>query len=382
MNRYMYIGLSGIALLIAGFLIYKKIKAQVIDFKAEKITPRVSLVLVVKNNEKILRYAMSRMLRERKDIEEILIMDLGSIDSTLDIIREFMEKDLRVKFLKITHRTITENYFSIIRGQVHGESILVLDLYKLGTENPNVYVPDLFKPLNQVLVKEVPKSDSRIDGSKLLYLDEHERKKNSYVIKEYIVDPIYKIHSSMEKLLGEIKEEDSSLREQTIDVQQYLHRTMKDLNMLLHLISPIENIEGNLDENIIDMFKIYGEEHRISVKCKVLGSRKEFKDSINILILEVIQDLLYTVIQYNLSSNIEVFERYGNRHYNLLFKYDCICDEKALLSPESGLSYYVLHSIQNRLSLVGGKMRIRIKPQWKVNIFIQLPMESATLLKN
>lgn len=380
MDVNLSITLSGVlVVIIIGLVIFKVRKNQVYSLKNEKVRPKVSLVLVVKNNEKILKNAVSVIIKERKDIEEILVMDLGSIDGTIEIIRELMEKDSRIKLLEIVNTIITENYFSIIRGQVHGEAVLVLDLYKLGVDNPNVYVPNLFKPLDDVLTDKIERVDERIDGNQLLYLDKQEREKNRYILKEYVTNPLMNIHIGMEKLLELMESGDSSIREQGVEIKNYIENTINELDKALKLMSPIRDEEETSEENLISLFKSYGEEHRVSINYKILGTRVKLRGSISDLIKEITENLLYTVIQYNLSSDIDVLERYSRNSYELLFKYQCICDEKTLLDKDNGLSHYVIHSLQNKLNLVGGRIRIRVKPQWMVNILIQLPLDNTTL---
>lgn len=58
----------------------------------------ISVMLVVYNGERYIRTAIESVINQTHKDFELLIVDDGSIDNTLSIIKEYAEKDMRIKF--------------------------------------------------------------------------------------------------------------------------------------------------------------------------------------------------------------------------------------------------------------------------------------------
>ena len=133
------------------FLAYKIKHVKRYKLEGEKIKPKVSIVILVKNNQKLLEHVIKILSSQPKNIDEIIILDMGSIDNSLKVAKEAEKLDSRVKFYSIDNSIIEENYLKTIQNYVNGEIHFILDLYKIELRNPNVYVPDLFKHLDTTL---------------------------------------------------------------------------------------------------------------------------------------------------------------------------------------------------------------------------------------
>lgn len=93
----------------------------------KKEAPKISLVITLHNQDKYIKYIYSSIQRQEiKDIE-ILFVDDASIDNTTVIIKDLMERDKRIIYLRnnITKRA----FYSRNRGisEAKGEYILVID---------------------------------------------------------------------------------------------------------------------------------------------------------------------------------------------------------------------------------------------------------------
>ena len=62
-------------------------------------TPKVSVVVPVYNVEKYLRQCLDSLVNQTLKEIEIICVDDGSVDSSKEIIREYIQKDQRVKLI-------------------------------------------------------------------------------------------------------------------------------------------------------------------------------------------------------------------------------------------------------------------------------------------
>lgn len=63
------------------------------------MNPKVSVIMPVYNGEKFLREAIQSVLNQTFSDFELIIVNDGSIDNSLDIIKEYAEKDSRIKII-------------------------------------------------------------------------------------------------------------------------------------------------------------------------------------------------------------------------------------------------------------------------------------------
>lgn len=352
-------------------------KTKQYRLQKKKINHKTSVVFVTKNNEKLIQYAIKVLQENHKDIDEYVILDLSSVDKTMEVARMTLPKD-KSKIVDISRLTLTKNYFDIVSDHISGELVFLLDLHKINTENPNVYVPDLFKPLNTVLKKGLINNDTRIDGVKLLLFDKTEREKNSYILQEYIGEILSNVHMQIEAHTKKFHNDPDKMKQQLEELQKYIGKSTKNISKISRLIGNVDFSDNNLTDNMLNIFNDYSRDYNISVNYAVVGNEKEFVSPINELIAEITQDLLYTIVNYNLTSGIDVKAYYKNNKFQLLLKYDSSISVAELTSSDSGLSYYVLNSIQNRLNLLGGGLKITIIKD-KIAIIVNLPITESIL---
>lgn len=360
------------------FLAYKIKHVKRYKLEGEKIKPKVSIVILVKNNQKLLEHVIKILSSQPKNIDEIIILDMGSIDNSLKVAKEAEKLDSRVKFYSIDNSIIEENYLKTIQNYVNGEIHFILDLYKIELRNPNVYVPDLFKHLDTTLTSEISSVDDRIDGTKLLDFDTLEREKNSYVIKENIVEVLSNIRMMLETYSKKASENSEEVRKQIEELLKYMDNSIKNLVMLTGLMGTVEFSKEELNNNILAIFKDYSQSHKVTIDYKVTGTERRFKDSINQLILRIIEELLYIVVQHNLITDIFVLANYKHKLFEIEFKFTENKNKASILSVDNKLSYYVLQSIQNNLKLINGKINIKTKPNGVVKLIVQVPIDEIT----
>lgn len=360
------------------FLAYKIKHVKRYKLEGEKIKPKVSIVILVKNNQKLLEHVIKILSSQPKNIDEIIILDMGSIDNSLKVAKEAEKLDSRVKFYSIDNSIIEENYLKTIQNYVNGEIHFILDLYKIELGNPNVYVPDLFKHLDTTLTSEISSVDDRIDGTKLLDFDTLEREKNSYVIKENIVEVLSNIRMMLETYSKKASENSEEVRKQIEELLKYMDNSIKNLVMLTGLMGTVEFSKEELNNNILAIFKDYSQSHKVTIDYKVTGTERRFKDSINQLILRIIEELLYIVVQHNLITDIFVLANYKHKLFEIEFKFTENKNKASILSVDNKLSYYVLQSIQNNLKLINGKINIKTKPNGVVKLIVQVPIDEIT----
>ncbi len=360
------------------FVAYKIKHVKRYKLEGEKIKPKVSIVILVKNNQKLLEHVIKILSSQPKNIDEIIILDMGSIDNSLKVAKEAEKLDSRVKFYSIDNSIIEENYLKTIQNYVNGEIHFILDLYKIELRNPNVYVPDLFKHLDTTLTSEISSVDDRIDGTKLLDFDTLEREKNSYVIKENIVEVLSNIRMMLETYSKKASENSEEVRKQIEELLKYMDNSIKNLVLLTSLMGTVEFSKEELNNNILAIFKDYSQSHKVTIDYKVSGTERHFKDSINQLILRIIEELLYIVVQHNLITDIFVLANYKHKLFEIEFKFTENKNRASILSVDNKLSYYVLQSIQNNLKLINGKINIKTKPNGVVKLIVQVPIDEIT----
>lgn len=373
----LYIILSvGSLLTIYGiyFFLYRKLRGQGIHFSAERIKPTVSVVLIVRNNEALIKPVLKRSLELNAETE-IIVFDLGSIDKTVKLAKEALSTCANATIVTLGKRSAWENVRTLFPRYVSGDCIFLIDLNRIGMENPNVYVPDLFKqPLN-VNSKGLPKPDARIDGVNLLTFDHDEREKNGYVLTEHIVEALSNVSMRLETLESKTSK---SIKEELNLLNHYIDQKTRDVTLLTRLVGPVQIDKGNFNDQVISVLKNYGLSTGISIDYKVMGMVQELKIPVNLLIISFMQDLLYVMVQVNLATKVSVNCRYSNRKLSYIFRYEFSGSES--LRQENTLSAYVLRSMQNRMNIIGGNLRIKEHAKGGTVILVQLPLDSTTCL--
>ncbi|MCX7902880.1 MAG: hypothetical protein N2486_00060 [Caloramator sp.] len=353
---YTLLILFGIVLFLRIFF-YKKY-----NFKASKMKPKLTLAILTKNNEKLLDTVLNYDI---SFFDEVYVFDIGSIDNTLVVAKEHMKKNKRIIVKDIKRASMYNDYYSIIGNSLKSDSVLLLNLISIDKQNPHVYVPDIFKPINEFSHKAKMKLDSRINGIFLLEYDLLERQKNNLILKEYIQRALINIKESL-KVNSKYGERNEEI--------YYIEKVIHDIDLLIRLMGITVNNDGELDDNLANILKEYSEKNRVLINFKIIGKTRYFNETINNLILQILQELLYTVFHFNYSIYLDIYERYG-KNYFLMLKFDWIGNFDDFINNKNTLSYYVLQSIQNRLNLISGNLKIKNKGN-KLIILIEIPIKN------
>lgn len=356
------------------FMFYRLRRAKQFSFLAHESGIQISLVIICKNNQKLLEHIAKTLIKTGDDFNQIILLDMGSIDETIEVASNLLPKD-KTTILNISAKIISENYMKIIGRYATGELALIWDLNRISMKNPNYYIPNLIIPLDTVRKTRYLQPDPRIDGCKLLYLDSFEKRKNAHLFHEHIMVTMSNIRMRIEAYQENIFTQTGEWEEQAKDLLQYIDLSSNKLVILSALIGSRTFSGETLHENILRIVKEFTYSHNVSINYRLLGQPKVFKQPINDLILAVTQDILFSIIQCNLTNAIDIYTKYNRKKFQMFFKYENKGEE--LLKADNDLNYYVLTSIQNRLNLLGGCIRIHSKRE-KTVISIWLPIDQST----
>ncbi len=133
------------------FVRYKKereraISSSVTSFAVPKVKGLVSVVLPVFNGERVLRESIQSVLsQDYKNIELILVND-GSVDSTLEIMEEFKNKDSRIKVINQENKKLP-TALSVGFREAKGE-------FFTWTSADNIMLPHCIKTMVEDLTKK------------------------------------------------------------------------------------------------------------------------------------------------------------------------------------------------------------------------------------
>ena len=237
---------------------------------SKKITPIVSVVMPVYNCSLYLAEAIESILSQTFSDFEFIIIDDGSIDGSLDIIRSFSKIDTRIRVLE--NKVNKGIFFSRNIGLVEscGKYIAVMD-------SDDISLPTRFE--KQVNYLEIyPEID--VLGTQKINIDEEGRKSQP---SKYFLSPSlvnwgllfgYSLcHSSL------------MLRKDIIDEGGFRYHTeqvAQDFDLLIRLSS--EYKIANLPESLL-LFRIHG--NNISIRKR-----------------ELQQQIAYEIIQSNIQNKI------------------------------------------------------------------------------
>jgi hypothetical protein len=360
-------------ILIAVINTFKINSGKTMFFKNPKVTLGTSLVFIVRNNQKLLNACLKNVKLSNRHITEIVVMDMGSIDNTLDVAKDFKKDDINLKIYKLDNVNPNNDCFNMVKNCTTNEQILIIDLNKIQSVNPNIYVPDIFKSINVSLVKGSAKNESRINGIRLLDFDFLEREKNSLILKEYVMEAFNNIRMQIE-ILTRIEDKcTKDLDNKLLQLNEYIDSTISKTSPLLNLIGSTKQYEDNLIDNLVQILKDYSNRTGISIDYKILGKESDLESSLAILLLSIVQDLLNFLLQSNSIDYIKIMSKFSNNKFRLVLKYNCMEYISNLESDRYTLRYLILQSIQNRLNLVNGDLRIKVGNNNEVTLFIQFP---------
>lgn len=218
------------------------------------------------------------------------------------------------------------------------------------------------------------KKNPQINQMKLLDFDVVEREKNQHVLKNYVIEKLWNV-----RVLIESMEEESKQAETPVDLgllKGYVEKTIKDITLLVRLLGAVKLPSAELKENLLSVFKAYGQSHRVSMRFKIRGRERKLKQIVEVLMVGITSDLMYIIVQQHSSVSMEAFLNYRHKQLMLILKYK---DGGSWRLAEGDLSYCILRSIENRLSLVGGQLRVKTKLKTgKATCLIQMPLDQTT----
>lgn len=101
-----------------------------------KNKPLVSVIMPVYNGEKYLREAIKSILNQTYKNFELLIIDDGSKDKSIEIIEEYKKKDKRIRFFKNKkNRGTFKNYNYLIKNFAKGKYIAIQEQDDVSLKN-------------------------------------------------------------------------------------------------------------------------------------------------------------------------------------------------------------------------------------------------------
>lgn len=354
--------------------IYKKLRREKTFLKSVKMEPSVSLVFIVRNNQKLLEQSLNNIPSINKNITEVIVIDIGSIDNTIKVINNYNANNIEKKIYIVDSSIENNNCFDILRAHVSNEEVLIIDLNRIEKTNPSVYIPDIFRPIGARGIDKSKKYDDRIDGVKLLSFDFLEREKNSYILKEYIIEALNNIHMQIELLTNKNFDSPGAFTKKLNDVNEYIDITIKKTGHLINLIGTTKFYENNLKEGMAQLLKDYSQSAGVTINYKVSGNENNVIEPVQLLLLCIMQDLFSFILQGNKLKDMDVILACRKKELKLLVKYHSIENTKNIIYEKATLSHFVLQSIQNRLNLISGNMRIKIDKNNSVKLFIKIPM--------
>ncbi|MDR0676778.1 MAG: glycosyltransferase [Elusimicrobiota bacterium] len=152
--------------------------------------PKISIIIPVYNTEKYLRQCLNSVINQTlKDIEIICIND-GSTDNSLEILKEYSQKDSRIKVISkknsghghtmnIGLDNATGEYIGIVESDDYISINMYEELYKLSNDNIDVVKSSFYKYYDTPNVKKI----ENVSWSKKAILPD----KNPFNINDYPV---------------------------------------------------------------------------------------------------------------------------------------------------------------------------------------------------
>src|SRR6478736_1009903 len=111
--------------------------------------PKVSVVMAVYNGEKYIKDQLNSILSQIDDSTEVIISDNGSIDNTLEIIKEF--KDPRIKLYQNEEYKGSAFNFEFGLKKASGNIIFLSDQDDVWLENKVTVVKEYLKRYDLII---------------------------------------------------------------------------------------------------------------------------------------------------------------------------------------------------------------------------------------
>ena len=139
-------------------------KAEILIQNKINYTPKVSVIIPVYNVEEYLRECLDSVVNQTLKEIEIICVDDGSTDNSLEILKEYAKKDNRITVISRENRGV---------GYSRNEGISVSKGEFIAFMDPDDYYPDL-SVLNTMFNKAI-EHKVKICGGSLIVYDEHRK---------------------------------------------------------------------------------------------------------------------------------------------------------------------------------------------------------------
>lgn len=139
-------------------------KAEILIQNKINYTPKVSVIIPVYNVEEYLRECLDSVVNQTLKEIEIICVDDGSTDNSLEILKEYAKKDSRITVISRENRGV---------GYSRNEGISVSKGEFIAFMDPDDYYPDL-SVLNTIFNKAI-EHKVKICGGSLIVYDEHRK---------------------------------------------------------------------------------------------------------------------------------------------------------------------------------------------------------------
>lgn len=140
------------------------IQAELIIQNKINYTPKVSVIIPVYNTEEYLRECLDSVINQTLKEIEIICVDDGSSDSSLEILKEYAKKDNRIVVISRENKGV---------GYSRNEGIKIAKGEFIAFMDPDDYYPDLSVIEN--MYKAAIKHQVQICGGSLIVYDEHKK---------------------------------------------------------------------------------------------------------------------------------------------------------------------------------------------------------------
>lgn len=271
------------------------------------VCPKISVIIPVYNGGKYLRKCLdSVILQTYKNLEIICVND-GSVDNSAEILKEYKEKDNRIRVFEQEHSgtAAARNYgMTAASGEyisfVDADDWLLLSLY------------DIFARLNKDITADIYNFNAEsffenakdIFTKKLVNIDvwKNQVTENTLHVFQNCSDPFLANLSVCNKIYNAHSLRKNNIRflENTIFEHQLFHiqTFLKSKSIIVssetfyrYRYSNELSVTNTLDENVFDIFKIFDK------------IDEEFKDA------GVFQDYKYPILQYKYTQLNELFHK-------------------------------------------------------------------------
>lgn len=104
----------------------EKIKEDYVSNPSKQETPKVSIIIPIYNHEKYLRECLDSVVNQTMNAIEIICVNDGSTDGSLNILKEYAKKDDRLKIVDKKHTGLGPSR-NVGLDYISGEYVMFLD---------------------------------------------------------------------------------------------------------------------------------------------------------------------------------------------------------------------------------------------------------------